>query len=398
MDFLFNFSGFLTSLPLLYTIIAAVLIISIFGYNTAPLWLWTFSGYVFMAGLASPEWLWIGYTVIAVILNIAFIRRIVLTTPVIKLMKALNFLPVISETERIAIEAGDVWVDGDLFSGKPNINKLMKEDYNDLSEEETAFLNDQTEKLCAMSSESEIFKTRNLSKEAWDYIKKEKFWGLVIPKKYGGLEFSAQANSAIITKIASRSNPLTVTVMVPNSLGPAELLVHYGTEEQKSYYLPRLAIGEEIPCFALTEPTAGSDAGAMKATGEVFKGDDGILYIKLNWNKRYITLAAIATILGLAFKLHDPENLLGRGKHPGITCALIPTKTAGVVIGRRHDPLGVPFYNCPTQGKDVIIPVSSIIGGEKEAGNGWRMLMESLAAGRGISLPEIGRASCRERV
>jgi acyl-CoA dehydrogenase len=236
--------------------------------------------------------------------------------------------------------------------------------------------------------------------ELWDFVKKNKFFGLIIPREYDGLGFSASGHSAVVAKLMSRSVPLGITVMVPNSLGPAELILHYGTQEQKDHYLPRLARGEEVPCFALTEPGAGSDAGAMTSSGEVFKGDDGNLYIRLNWGKRYITLAAVATILGLAFKLKDPENLLGKGRDPGITCALIPTDTPGVQLGHRHDPLGVPFYNCPTEGHDVVIPVAAIIGGAAEAGNGWRMLMESLAVGRGISLPatSTGNAKLTSRV
>ena len=238
-----------------------------------------------------------------------------------------------------------------------------------------------------MVNDWDVFVKKGFPEQVWDYLRKEGFFGLIIPKKYGGLAFSATAHSAIVAKLASRSGPLATTVMVPNSLGPAELLMHYGTKEQKDYFLPRLAAGIEMPCFALTEPNAGSDAGGMQADGVVFKGDDGELYLKLNWNKRYITLAAISTVLGLAFKLHDPENLLGKGTTLGITCALVPSNTSGVKLGRRHDPLGVPFYNCPTYGEDVIVPINAIIGGVEGAGNGWRMLMESLAVGRGISLP-----------
>src|SRR5687767_12758819 len=210
---------------------------------------------------------------------------------------------------------------------------------------------------------------------------------MIIPKEFGGLGFSALAHSEVIQKLATRSIPLCITVMVPNSLGPAELLMHYGTDEQKQRLLPRLASGDEIPAFALTEPGAGSDAGSIASSGTLFK-DDGELYIRLNWNKRYITLAAIATLLGVAFKLRDPQNLLGKGEDLGITCALVPTNLPGVVIGRRHDPLHTPFYNCPTQGHDVVVAVDeSVVGGVEGCGKGWRMLTESLAAGRGISLP-----------
>ncbi|MCB0277349.1 MAG: acyl-CoA dehydrogenase, partial [Calditrichaeota bacterium] len=292
-------------------------------------------------------------------------------------------------------EAGTIWVDGELFSGKPDFKRILKEGYPDLSDEEKAFMEGQVNELCAMTDDWEVFSNRELPEKVWDYIKKERFFGLIIPKKYGGLEFSASMNSAVVAKLASRCGPLTTTVMVPNSLGPAELLLHYGTEAQKDYYLPRLARGEDIPCFALTEPGAGSDAGAMSATGVVFKGDDGKLYLRLNWRKRYITLAAISTVLGLAFKLKDPDNLLGKGENPGITCALIPSHTAGVVLGKRHDPMGIPFWNCPTEGHDVVVPADAIIGGPEQAGNGWRMLMESLAVGRGISLPASGAGGTR---
>ena len=221
-----------------------------------------------------------------------------------KLMEVLKFLPTISETERTAIDAGTVWMDGELFSGKPNFKKILSEPYPDLTKDEQDFLNVQVEHLCSIVNDWDVFVDKDFTEETWDYLRKEGFFGLIIPKKYGGLEFSATAHSAIVAKLASRSGPLATTVMVPNSLGPAELLMHYGTEEQKDYYLPRLAAGVEMPCFALTEPNAGSDAGAMQAHGMVFKGDDGELYLKLNWNKRYITLAAISTVLGL-FKLED---------------------------------------------------------------------------------------------
>ena len=302
-------------------------------------------------------------------------------------MKALQLIPTISETEKIALRAGDVWVEGELFSGKPNFKRLMSEKYPTLTAEEKAFMDGPVEELCRMTNDWDVYVKRDLSKETWDFIKKNGFLGMIIPKEYGGLGFSAHAHGEVIMKLSSRSVPLAITVMVPNSLGPAELLNHYGTPEQKKTLLPKLARGEEIPCFALTEPTAGSDAASIQASGVVFKGDDGKLYLKLNWNKRWITLAAASTILGLAFRLKDPENLLGKGEDVGITCALIPTKTPGVVANRRHDPLGVPFYNCPTQGKDVVVPIDTIIGGPEMAGHGWLMLMECLAAGRGISLP-----------
>lgn len=337
---------------------------------------------------------------LAVVLGVPKVRRSVLSRHIMNGIKALGFLPTISETEQTAIEAGTVWVDGDLFSGKPNFKRLLDQPYPDLTDEERAFLDGPCEELCRMTSDWEIWQLRDLRPEVWDFIKKERFWGMIIPKAYGGLGFGASANSAVVAKLTARSQVLGITVMVPNSLGPAELLIHYGTDEQKDYYLPRLATGEEIPCFALTEANAGSDAGAIESNGEVFRGDDGKLYLRLNWRKRYITLASIATVLGLAFKLRDPGNLLGRGTDPGITCALIPAQTEGVVLGKRHDPMGVPFINAPTEGHNVVVPVDAIIGGAEGAGKGWRMLMESLAAGRGISLPatSVGGAKMVYRV
>ncbi|MEX1099027.1 MAG: acyl-CoA dehydrogenase family protein, partial [Bacteriovoracaceae bacterium] len=300
-----------------------------------------------------------------------------------------KILPSISDTEKTALEAGSVWVEKDFFSGRPNFKKLKKEAYPSLNEEEKRFIDVQVNELCKLINDWEIWQNREIPQDVWDYIKKEKFLGMIIPKKYGGLGFSALAHSAIVQKVSSRSIPVGVTIMVPNSLGPAELLVHYGTEEQRKNMLPKLATGEEIPCFGLTEPRAGSDAGSITSDGVLFKGDDGKLKLKLNWNKRWITLASVATTIGLAFRASDPEGLLGEaGKDLGITCALIPAKAPGVVVGRRHDPLGVPFYNCPTQGKDVVIDVEScIVGGESGIGKGWGMLMDCLGAGRGISLP-----------
>ncbi len=316
------------------------------------------------------------------------LRRATLTKGIMRGMKALGFLPTISQTERTAIEAGNVWMDGELFSGKPDFARLLAQAYPDLNDDERAFLDGPVEEVCRMVDDWQVFQQRDLPPEVWDYLKEHRFFGMIIPKQYGGLGFGASANSAVVAKLAARSYVLGITVMVPNSLGPAELLIHYGTETQRAHYLPRLATGEEVPCFALTEANAGSDAGGIESHGEVFRGEDGRLYLRLNWQKRYITLAAISTVLGLAFKLRDPDNLLGKGTNPGITCALIPTNTPGVEVGRRHDPLGVPFYNCPTEGHNVIVPLEeAIIGGGEGAGRGWQMLMECLAAGRGISLP-----------
>lgn len=379
--------GFFSEVPLWASIGSAIVLAIFFAYTGAPLWLWGIAGYAGLIGLNAPNWVMITYTVLVVVFNIKPVRRVVLSGPIMKLLDALKFLPKISETEKTAIDAGTVWVDGELFSGKPDFKRILSEPYPELTKEERDFLDNQVEALCKKVNDWDVFVKKDFNEDAWDYMRKEGFFGLIIPKKFGGHEFSATAHSAIVAKLASRCGPLATTVMVPNSLGPAELLMHYGTDKQKEYYLPRLAAGVEMPCFALTEPNAGSDAGGMQSEGEVFKGEDGELYLKLNWNKRYITLAAISTVLGLAFKLRDPENLLRKGEDLGITCALVPSDTEGVVLGKRHDPLGVPFYNCPTQGHDVVVPIDAIIGGKDGAGNGWRMLMESLAVGRGISLP-----------
>jgi len=280
-----------------------------------------------------------------------------------------------------------VWMDGELFSGNPDFEKTLDQLYPDLSDEEQAFLDGPCEEVCAMVDDWAVHRRGDLSAETWDYLKEKGFFGLIIPEAYGGRGFSAAGRSAVVQKLGSHSVPLGITVMVPNSLGPGELLLHYGTDEQQEHYLPRLAEGEILPAFALTEPSAGSDAGGMEATGEVFEDDDGALKLRLNWEKRYISLAAISGVLGLAFKLRDPNNLLGKGETLGITCALVPTDTPGVKLGRRHDPLGVAFYNCPTEGEDVVLPLDAIIGEEDGAGRGWAMLMDALSAGRGIMLP-----------
>jgi acyl-CoA dehydrogenase len=299
-----------------------------------------------------------------------------------------------SQTEREAIQAGTVWWDAELFSGRPNWNKLLAVPAPALTAEEQAFLAGPVEELCRMLNDWRINEElHDLPEEVWRFMKVKGFFGMIIPKKYDGLGFSALAHSAVVMKVASRSITGAVTVMVPNSLGPAELLYQYGTEEQKNYYLPRLAKGEEVPCFSLTGPEAGSDAASMPDTGVVcrgeFEGKKDVLGIRLNWDKRYITLGPVATVIGLAFKLYDPDHLLGNKEEIGITVALIPTHTPGVSIGRRHFPLNVSFQNGPNSGHNVFIPIDWIIGGPKQAGQGWKMLMECLAAGRSISLPAL---------
>lgn len=387
MDSFNELYGYFLECPWLWSLGSLVFLIMV-GFFGSPLVIWLLAIAVIMFGFAAPVWMWGVLAVLAVIFVIPPIRSAVVTSAVFAVFKKFQFLPKISETERAALDAGVAWIEKDLFSGKPNLENMMKEDYPDLTAEEKAFINGPVKKLCDMVDHWEIYKSKEIPQEVWDFIKREKFLGMIVPKEYGGLGFSALCHSEVIQILSSRCLAVAIQVMVPNSLGPAELLAHYGTEEQKKHWLPRLADGLEVPSFGLTEPVAGSDAGSITSTGILFKGDDGRIKIRLNWNKRYITLAAISSVIGLAFKLRDPENLLGKGEELGITAALIPAKTPGVVIGRRHDPLGTPFYNCPTQGKDVIVDAEeAIVGGTVNAGKGWMMLMECLAAGRGISLP-----------
>lgn len=377
-------------------VLGVLLVLFALGFTGAPLWAWALAGLVALVGFGAPLALVAVFAVLSLVFLVPPVRR-ALSGGVMKVMEALQFLPVISQTEQEAIDAGTVWLEGELFSGKPDGDKLLAAGYPGLTDEEQAFLDGPVEELCQMVDDWEIWQRRDLPEAVWQKLKDDRFFGLIVPKAFGGHGFSPSANSAIVAKAASASSALGITVMVPNSLGPAELLAHFGTDTQKDYWLPRLASGEAIPSFALTEPGAGSDAGAISSRGEVFRGDDGELYLRLAWQKRYITLAAISDVLGLAFKLFDPENLLGKGTDLGITCALVPTTTAGVVLGQRHDPLGVPFWNCPTSGENVVVKLDeAIIGGAEGAGRGWTMLMQSLAAGRGISLPASATAGVKQ--
>ncbi|WP_050477957.1 acyl-CoA dehydrogenase [Herbaspirillum rhizosphaerae] len=356
--------------------------------------------------VAELAWIWIGgvtdqaNAVVCVLLAILLcvptlliaiksIRQTLITRPALDVFR--KILPSMSDTERDAIEAGTVWWDADLFSGKPDWNKLMQLPPPTLTAEEQSFLDNEVTQLCAMVSDWDTTVAwQDLQPEAWQFVKDKGFLGMIIPRQYGGKQFSAYMHSQVIMKLSSRCSVAAISVMVPNSLGPAELLLHYGTEEQKNHYLPRLARGEEIPCFALTSPYAGSDAAAIPDVGIVCKGmHEGreVLGFRVTWNKRYITLAPVATVLGLAFRALDPDHLLGGSAEPGITCALIPTKHPGVVTGRRHWPLNAVFQNGPTSGENVFIPLDWVIGGQAQVGKGWRMLMECLAAGRAISLP-----------
>jgi len=327
------------------------------------------------------------YLITAFTFSSKFIRRYTITKPVIILIKKLGLLPKISETEKIALTSGNTWIDSELFSGKPNFDKIFNQNYPKLSSEEKSFLDNEVEEVCKMCVDYEVQLRRDLPPEVWEYLSEKKFFGMIIPKEYGGLGFSAYAHSCVVEKLASRSAVLAITTMVPNSLGPAELLMHYGTDKQRNYYLPRLANGQELPCFALTEPTAGSDATSIISNGVLFKDTDGKIKICLNWNKRYITLGAYASLIGLAFQLRDPQHLIFPNEDIGITCALIPYDTVGVRQGRRHDPLATPFVNSPINGENVIIDIDAVIGAQAGLGKGWQMLMECLSVGRGISLP-----------
>jgi acyl-CoA dehydrogenase len=321
-------------------------------------------------------------------------RAKTITKPILSWYR--KVLPPISPTERDAIAAGTVWWDAELFSGKPNWAMLRSFPKPALTAEEQMFLDGPVEKLCGMLDDWEIRRAGDLPAHVWSFIRDNGFIGMIIPKEHGGLGFSALMHSHVVMKIASRSPTAAVTVMVPNSLGPAELLHRYGTDEQRHHYLPRLAKGQEIPCFALTAPEAGSDAASIPDRAVVCYGEhkgQRTLGMRVTWNKRYITLAPVATILGLAFRLYDPEHLIGDKDDIGITLALIPTSTPGVKIGRRHFPAGQAFQNGPTEGKDVFIPMEYVIGGQARVGQGWRMLMDCLAAGRAISLPSLGTAA-----
>jgi len=378
--------------------IVVISVLLLLAFFRASIWSWLIAITVIVPVVAiesrisgeALQTVYIALTIFVLVLGVPFLRRLLISSFILKIFR--KILPQVSQTEQEALDAGTVWWDGELFSGRPRWTKLLAMPKTGISAEEQSFLDNEVEQLCAMIDDWDVTHTRqDLSPETWQFIKDKGFFGMIIPKEYGGLEFSAQAHSAVVTKVASRSGTAAVTVMVPNSLGPAELLLKYGTKEQKDKYLNRLAKGLEVPCFALTGPMAGSDAGAIPDVGIVcygeFNGQQNVLGLRVTWEKRYITLAPVATLLGLAFKLYDPDHLLGAEQSRGITLALIPTDTPGVNIGRRHFPLNSAFLNGPTTGKDVFIPMDYIIGGTQRIGQGWRMLMECLAAGRSISLP-----------
>ena len=378
---------------LILSIVATVVLLGVLFYHQVNLLL---SSAILLAwtaalGFAGIWSIWVLVPLAIILVPFVFtpMRKSLISAPVFRSFR--KVMPPMSRTEKEAIDAGTTWWEGDLFRGKPDWEKLHNYPQPKLTEEEQAFIDGPVEEACRMANDFQItHEMADLPPELWAYLKEHRFFAMIIKKEYGGLEFSAYAQSRVLQKLSGVSGILAITVGVPNSLGPGELLQHYGTDEQKDHYLPRLARGQEIPCFALTSPEAGSDAGAIPDTGVVCMGEwqgQQVLGMRLTWNKRYITLAPIATVLGLAFKLSDPDHLLGEEEDLGITCALIPTHTPGVEIGKRHFPLNVPFQNGPTRGKDIFVPIDYIIGGPKMAGQGWRMLVECLSVGRGITLP-----------
>ena len=379
-------------------IVGVVAVFWVLAYHRLPAVVWTAVIAVALLPVTLfSDWpnlalavMWAAFIAGAALFNPTPLRRALVSAPLLKLFR--RILPTVSQTEQEALEAGTVWWDGDLFSGRPDWQKLLSYPKPTLSSEERAFLDGPVEKLCERVDDWEITHERyDLPPDVWQFIKDHGFLGMIIPKRYGGLGFSALAHSAVVMKLSTRCGTAAISVMVPNSLGPAELLLHYGTQAQKDHYLPRLAKGLEMPCFALTSPDAGSDAGNIPDFGIVCRGEwegrDGVLGIRVTWEKRYITLGPIATLLGLAFRLYDPDHLLGTNEDIGITLALIPTQAPGVHIGRRHLPLNAVFMNGPNWGKDVFMPMECVIGGAEYAGQGWKMLMNCLAAGRSISLP-----------
>lgn len=375
-------------------------------YLAAPLIAWMLGGIALLglfAQFADVSWpakvvVWVLYLAPMIVFGIPLLRCRLLGEPIFRLYR--SSMPAISPTEQAALDAGTTWWDAELFSGRPHWRRLLKARPASLDDEEIDFLDGPVEELCALINDYDVnIGSRDLPKAAWDLLKKAGFFGMVIPRQYGGKGFSQYGHAAVVMKVASRSIAGALTIMIPNSVGPGKLLLKYGTEEQKNHYLPLLANGEEIPCFALTAPEAGSDAGSIPDSGIIckreYQGKKDVLGMLLNFDKRYISLAPVATLIGVAFKLYDPDQLLGDRENLGITVALVPADTPGVEIGSRHDPLHMGFHNGPVRGNDVFVPLDAIIGGAAQAGNGWRMLMESLSDGRSISLPALTTASAK---
>ncbi|MCB1938416.1 MAG: acyl-CoA dehydrogenase, partial [Rhodocyclaceae bacterium] len=381
---------------MIWYVLALVPLMGALAYRRAPLFLWAAVGVLWLSGFALAGGWGLGLTLFAMAAFAALcaiflldpVRKAHITAPILKTFR--KALPSMSQTEKDALEAGTVWWEGQLFAGHPDWHRMLAYPWPTLTDAEQRFLDVDTSELCRLTDEWTTSQKQDLPMAVWDYIKRQGFLGMIIPTEYGGKGFSAYAHSQVVTKLSTRSSAAAVTVMVPNSLGPAELLLHYGTEAQKNHYLPRLAKGQEIPAFALTSPWAGSDAASIPDAGVVCMGEwkgKQVLGVRVSFDKRYITLAPVCTVFGLAFRLFDPDHLLGETEDVGITVALVPWNHPGVDIGRRHFPLNAIWMNGPIRGSDVFMPLDFIIGGPQMAGQGWRMLMESLAAGRSISLP-----------
>ncbi len=367
-----------------------LLVILVFGFYSFPLY--SYFAFVGVYSLIFFDFGFISWSIFflaAAIFMIQSLRVKFITSKIVNFINKNGLLPKISATEEAALQAGTNWVEADFFKAEVNFKKIHAQKITHLTQEEQDFLDNEVNELCEMTSDWEIFQERDLRTDVWQFIKDKKFFGMIIPKEYGGLGFSATAHSKVIEKLVSRSQVLAITIMVPNSLGPAELILKHGTQKQKDRYLSDLALGIQVPCFGLTEPNAGSDATSISSNGVLFKDKKGNIKIKLNFEKRYITLGNIATLIGLAFVLKDPEHLLGDTEDLGITFAVIDAKTKGIDNSRRHDPLGIPFVNSPLYGKDVVIDLENIIGENEGIGKGWQMLVESLSIGRGISLPSV---------
>ena len=367
-----------------------LLIILVFGFYSFPLYSYfalvgIYSGIFFDVGTI----FWSIFIILGAIFVIPSFRIKIITSKLVSFINKNGLLPKISQTEEAALQAGTNWVEADFFNAKVDFKQINAQKIITLTQEEQDFLDNEVEQLCEMTTDWEIFQARDLRPDVWQFIKDKKFFGMIIPKEFGGLGFSATMHSRVIEKLVSRSQVLAITIMVPNSLGPAELILKHGTTKQKERYLSDLAHGIQVPCFGLTEPNAGSDATSISSNGVLFKHEDGTIKIKLNFEKRYITLGNIATLIGLAFVLKDPDHLLGDVEDLGITFAVIDAKTKGVDNSKRHDPLGIPFINSPLYGKNVIIDLENIIGETQGIGKGWQMLVESLSIGRGISLPSV---------
>ena len=372
------------SLLMVGLILGLISLFAALAYFAAPMAVWFIYGALILGVAHTAIWIWGLWVLLAIAFSVPFIRQVVITAPIFKLIQRFRRSPTMSEPERAAIEAGTVWVDGELFSGKPDFKRILAEPYPTLNSDEQAFVDGPVEQVCRMATDWEIYQRKDLPTNVWVYLKQERFLGLMIPSEYGGLGLSNTGYSAVIAKLSSRS--LVYAAMVGAANWPIQLLLCYGTDEQKQRYLPKLATGEEMPCMALAEAAAEAGMGNLQSSGTVFKGEDGELYLRLNWQKQYVALGAISTLIGLAVCLRDPDNLLGTDIDIDATCVLVPADTPGVSLDQRYDPMGVPLCQSPISGRNVVLSVNQIVGGIDRAGQGWTMLMESRTASQCVSL------------